>query len=84
MSFYGYSSSHSSSSLDARLDALKRQMYRDTSVSRQSTNEYQTAAYYTALCNSSQGYGYGNRCNTSSMNNRGVYHNASWSSDYLI
>jgi len=55
-------------------------------VQTSSSFTYQSA-YYTALCNTSQGYGsgYGGGYSTASYRpNTGTYNNASWSSDYLV
>jgi len=72
--------------IQSHMASLFVQHYYPNVASSSSHSDYQTSAYYNALCNSSQGCG-GSYANNGGYNHRpttGTYNNASWSSDYLI
>jgi len=72
--------------LRLQMAGLFMQHYFPNVACSSSYSDYQTSAYYNALCNSSQGSGgsYGNNGGYNQRPITGTYNNASWSSDYLI
>lgn len=86
MSFENQSAFMTMMNNDLKVIAMKQYGYASSNSSYSSSASYESA-YYTALCNASQGYtgSCGSSYSTTSCRpNTGTYNGASWSSDYLI
>ena len=86
MSFENQSAFMTMMNNDLKAIAMQQYGYASFNSSCSSQISYESA-YYTALCNASQGYAgsYGSSYSTTNYRpTTGTYNSASWSSDYLI